>query len=214
MPLILLGQRNIEGKYCSLPGYAGFCIVFDGNGRFDYNYSSCLSVNDGKGKYVIENDSLFLFFDDVDNKAHGFEITKTTPSDKSFITIEILTRQGDKNILPFYKIKASKEKPSKNTEYFDVINTDRQGKATLSMPSSSDTVWISAHEIFFPKPVYIPIVPNMNYQMLVGMNEKFVDLIFNEVYKFKIAEMNKRKLILVENINGEDYIRKLKRSKK
>lgn len=164
-----IGFRQLEGKYIlEWNGFVSEEITFNKDGTFEYDYSGCTQLIEGKGKFHMKGRHLTLnFITPKDSVKYISKIdVKRKPTKKDNINIELqLSDKKTKEALMFAYVVL---KDKSNNHYIAEVSTDLEGKAILFLPKSDDTLSLVATSIGCTDTA-LDIVPNQDYDIKISM---------------------------------------------
>jgi len=212
LPIIVFGQKTIEGKYCSSQDFVGFCIEFTNDSYFIYSSWTCLSNNIGKGKYEIKSKKLILKFESSEKYiANRHELKKVHCQNNDSIKLKFKVYDGtDSLILPFANIILS---DTKFENYNDSIDfgklTNALGVAEFSLLKENKEIWVT-----------VTYVGHRNYSFKINlldcqdlkiyMKAYNIGKIENEVFKYKLKKINEKEILIIDKDSRNKILLKRK----
>lgn len=199
----MFGQNIIPGKYCfSLLGefnkkVDAECIVFLPNNRFEYDYSF-FNFRFGKGKYLIQEDTLKLFFEKYND--NRFYITDSTLSETDSVKINLTLLNEKLDPLPYAVVLLLKSGNDKEPDTISGGNTDWNGKTNLIIKKDTNNLFLLMKSIG-TKPMSVVISGQRNIN-LIGYFYNNYPSIDNEIWYYSIVSMKTKKIKLKKISNN------------
>jgi len=203
-PTLAFGQLKLQGKYCSSHAFTGSCFTFIDDSTFTYIGATCLTKSKGQGKYKIYDNFIEFSFISTDSIVENTSfISDTTCDSKDSVIFYFYIQDGDDEPMSFTEIKF------RNTFNIDTnLVADSLGKAEILLKKSTDTVntiiSFIGYELHF-----IKLIPSNCVNITVNLTEySSWDVRGGVKRKYKIIEMSREKLILMDdNENQEIYVK-------
>ena len=213
LPIIVLGQKTLEGKYCSPKDFIGFCIRFNKDSTFTYTSWSCLSDNIGTGIYKIHLKKLILKFDSTENYIASKHVNKKI-EDQDRDSIKLIFNVldvSDSTKLPFANILISENEYKYYGDSIDFVRTtDISGIAEIKLLKQNIDKWITVTFVTYNS--YSFKINLMNSQNIgIYLSPHNFGRIENEIYTYDIKKKHKNKIIIVDKeLKGKLVLKKIK----
>jgi hypothetical protein len=195
LPIATIGQK-IEGMFCSTGGYAGECISFNSDNRFEYTFWTCIGGSGGNGKYELTQDSLLLFFTKSEIKrTNYFEIQDSNVAVKDSILISIQLLEASIEPVPFAELVLGLTIDPDSLNTIARTTADFDGKAVFKVPKSNEDAWISCRYAGI-KPTFLKLKLEQDYQIVGHIHFDNIRVIEYEIYRYGIESLDKNLIVL------------------
>jgi len=213
LPQLIIGQQSLSGRFCnSLIGESNKeveagCISFHSKSSFSYEYSF-FKYKYGSGNYLINQDSLILYFDSIQEQNNKLEILDSSAANNDSITIDIRFVLEDTerteiigvNMEPFIF-----EGDDKQFIKGDFVNFS-DNLITFKVEKQNNELYLEVRALGIT-PTVFRINGERNIKAICYLYYGFYGKIDGEVYHYKIVEMKSNKIILqTYDFEGKDLI--------
>jgi hypothetical protein len=182
--------------YCTKPDeFTGYCITFYKNGTFEEDSWGCMGAEFGKGRYLISNDSMYLYYNLVDTSANVIFLKEQNCIDSSYYEINIQVYSENINDIShcYFVLKDS-------LEIIDSKECSIDGKCKLKCKKANRRYILalkSLGRLISESYVKVNNCSDIKFEIKKVLFYRFIES--NTTIKRKIVKLNKRYLSLETN---------------